>query len=174
VTERPGNSRTDPIGDFQHWLVRSGAREVGRGVRGRIRAALGLSDSKADVWESATTTPPPGEAPECAWCPVCRAARLLRETRPGVGSQVAAAGEVLAAVVQDAVSAVEAALAATGRAAAADNRAGTAWPADGGDVSADGNGAAGEEPGQQDRERGDEPGADEPPEGSPHEPDDRG
>jgi hypothetical protein len=129
VTERPGSSGTDPIGEFQQWLVRSGAREVSRGLRGRVRSALGLSDSKMDVWESATTTPPPGEAPECAWCPVCRAARLLRETGPGVGSQVAAAGEVLASVVQDAVSAVEAALAATGRAAAQDGARAT-WSAD--------------------------------------------
>lgn len=127
MTERPGGSGTDPIGEFQQWLVRSGAREVGRGVRGRIRSALGLSDAKADVWESATTTPP-GEAPECAWCPVCRAARLLRETGPGVGSQVAAAGEVLASVVQDAVSTVEAALAATGR-AAEEQHARSAWSA---------------------------------------------
>jgi hypothetical protein len=128
VTGRPGGSGTDPIGEFQQWLVRSGAREVGRGLRGRIRATLGLSDTRADVWERATTGPPPGEAPECAWCPVCRAARLLRESGPGVGSQVAAAGEALAVVVQDAVSAVEAALAAAGRAGAAAEHAEHAGP----------------------------------------------
>jgi hypothetical protein len=139
VTERPGGSGTDPIGEFQQWLVRSGAREVGRGLRSRVRDTLGLSDTRADVWERATTSPPPGEAPECAWCPICRAARLLRESGPGVGSQVAAAGEALAAVVQDAVSAVEAALAAAGRETAEHaEHAGPGPAADAGDAVAGG------------------------------------
>ena len=117
MTQEPSRSGQDPIGDFQRWLVRSGARSVSREVSGQIRAMLGRSGRPADVWERATA-PPADEAPECAWCPVCRAARVLRESGPGVGSQMAAASEAMTVLVHDALSVFESALAATGRAAA--------------------------------------------------------
>jgi len=124
VTE-PRGSGTDPIGDFQRWLVRSGARSMSRELSGHIAGAFGLGGKSGDVWETATA-PPAGEAPECAWCPVCRAARLLRVSGPGLASHVAAASDTLAGLVQDAASVVESALAAAGRRPGSDRPAG-AW-----------------------------------------------
>ena len=118
MTQEPSRSGQDPIGDFQRWLVRSGARSVSREVSDQIRSMLGRSAGPADVWSKATA-PPADEAPECAWCPICRAARVLRESGPGVGSQVAAAGGAVGGLARDAVSVVESALTATGRAAKA-------------------------------------------------------
>jgi hypothetical protein len=116
VTQEPSRSGQDPIGDFQRWLVRSGARSVSREFNDQIRSMLGVGGGPADVWARATA-PPADEAPECAWCPICRAARVLRETGPGVSSQMAAAGEAVGVLARDAMSVVESALAATGRAA---------------------------------------------------------
>jgi hypothetical protein len=133
MTQEPSRSGQDPIGDFQRWLVRSGARSVSREVSDQIRSMLGHSAGPADVWTRATA-PPADEAPECAWCPICRAARVLRESGPGVGSQMAAAGGAVGALARDAVSVVESALAATGRAAKAGTGQG---PAPSGSVWAD-------------------------------------
>jgi hypothetical protein len=118
VTQEPSRSGQDPIGDFQRWIVRSGARSVSREVSDQIRSALGVGGGPADVWAKATT-PPADEAPECAWCPVCRAARVLRESGPGVSSQMSAAGEAMGTLARDAMSVFESALAASGRAARA-------------------------------------------------------
>jgi hypothetical protein len=117
VTQQPSGSGPDLIGEFQRWLIRSSARGVGRQVTGQIRSALGQNQkqqSTGDVWETATTEPP-DEAPECAWCPLCRAARLLRESKPGRDTRVTAVSDALGTVVQDAFSVLEAALATTGR-----------------------------------------------------------
>ncbi|MBO0809655.1 MAG: hypothetical protein J2P32_15275, partial [Actinobacteria bacterium] len=113
MTQQPRGSGPDPVGDFQRWLMRSGAREIS----GQIASTLGLggqSGKRGDVWENATA-PPPHEPPECAWCPWCRAARSLRESGPGLASHAAAAGEALAGLVQDAMSAVESVLASQAR-----------------------------------------------------------
>src|SRR5215468_10998537 len=103
---------------------------MGRQVSGQIRAALGRNQQPTgDVWETATTEPP-DEAPECAWCPLCRAARLLRETKPGRDTRVTAVSDALGTVVQDAFNVLDAALATTGRAASGDGRrSGSAGPA---------------------------------------------
>lgn len=159
MTQQPGRSGQDLIGDFQRWLVRSGARGVSREVSGQLRSMLGRGQGPVDVWERATT--PGDEAPECAWCPVCRAARVLRESGPGVTSQVTAVGDVVSALVQDTVSVFEAALAATGKtdrpdAESGGETSGTAWTG----VMV------------QDPEEG--PESTGPPGGPPHEPDDRG
>jgi hypothetical protein len=77
---------------------------------------LGVGGAPADVWAKATV---PAEAPECAWCPICRAARVLRESGSGVSSQMSAAGEAVGVLARDAMSVFESALAATGRAARA-------------------------------------------------------
>jgi hypothetical protein len=111
VTERQPGS--DPIGELQRWLVRSGARSVSRQLGDQVRTALGGSNSKhGDVWESATAD---HEAPECQWCPICRARRKLRESGPGLSSSFAAAGDAVSVVLQDAAAAFEAAVAAAGR-----------------------------------------------------------
>jgi hypothetical protein len=113
VTER--DSQPDPVGDLQRWLMRSGARGLSKDLTGQIRRVLGQDapgGRSSDVWDTATTRPA-DEAPECAWCPFCRAARMLRHSREpggGVGTYVAGASDALAAVVQEAYSAFEAAM----------------------------------------------------------------
>jgi hypothetical protein len=172
VTQQPGRSGQDPIGDFQRWLVRSGARSVSREVGGQLRSMLGYRGRSADVWETATMHT--DEAPECAWCPVCRAARVLRESGPGVTSQMAAVGDVVSALAQDTMSVFEAALAATGRAARSaatepgQGTSGTVWAdaADAADV-ADVADVTAQDPEEEPESAG-------APEGPPHEPDDRG
>jgi hypothetical protein len=111
VTQQPRQPGTDLISDLQRWLMRSGARGVSRELSGQFRSAFGRGEGSGDVWESATTEPH-GVAPECAWCPVCRAARRLNESGPGLASHVAAASDVLSTVVQDAMSVFESAMAA--------------------------------------------------------------
>ena len=108
---RPQGS--DPVGDFQRWLMRSGARGFGREMRGNIRKTFGSGQaSREDVWESATNEPEGGgEPPECEWCPLCRAARKMRDSGPGLGSHLSSAGGLFASVLQDAVSAFEAVVA---------------------------------------------------------------
>jgi hypothetical protein len=120
---QPGGSGNDLIGDFQRWLLRAGARGMSRELTDQVRAALGKTQQQTsgDVWKTATTEPAPGEAPECAWCPLCRAARLVREAKPTRDTRVAAVGDALTTVVQDAVSVLEAALAATSRGGATAN-----------------------------------------------------
>jgi hypothetical protein len=110
VTEQPKQPGSDPIGELQRWLVRSGARSVTRELRGQIRTVFG-GDRRGDVWESATSAHS-DEGPECAWCPHCRARRMLRESGPGIASQVAAAADTVTVVMQDALAAFEAAMAA--------------------------------------------------------------
>jgi hypothetical protein len=90
---------------------------VSRGVGDQVRTVFGGGRTSSDVWETATA-PTPEEPPECAWCPICRAARMMRGSGPGLASHMAAAGDTLATVVLEAVSTVEAALAAAQRAAA--------------------------------------------------------
>jgi hypothetical protein len=186
---QPSGSGNDLIGDFQRWLLRAGARGMSRELADQVRTALGKNQTPpGNVWETATTEPAPGEAPECAWCPLCRAARLVREAKPTRDTRVAAVGDALTTVVQDAVSVLEAALAATGRGGAADGRgpgtrgfpaAGSAAQAARADTEAPaapeaaadsaGLGVNGEA-----APAADEQAAAEPPEETPHEPDDRG
>jgi hypothetical protein len=179
---QPGGSG-DLIGDFQRWLLRSGARGMSRELADQVRAALGKNQSTGDVWEAATTQPVPADAPECAWCPLCRAARIVREAKPGRDKRVAAVGDALTTVVQDAVSVLEAALAATGRSAGGNGRTDAAGPGTrgypaagtGGQAPAAGTGGqAAASPDGPAAPGADAPSAPESPEESPHEPDDRG
>ncbi|HEY3733237.1 MAG TPA: hypothetical protein VGL63_04915 [Streptosporangiaceae bacterium] len=108
-----GSSGSDPIGDLQRWLMRRSARGFGNQLRDQARRTIGGGSKRAgDVWEVATAEPLPGEAPECAWCPVCRAARKFRDSGPGLASHVAGAGDALFSVAQDTLAAFEATLAA--------------------------------------------------------------
>jgi hypothetical protein len=111
VTER--DTGPDPLGDLQRWLMRTGARSVTKEMTGSVRRALGQDRPAADVWDTATNVPI-DEAPECAWCPVCRAARRMRErqggTGSGLGSTLTGASDALASVVQEAYSAFESAM----------------------------------------------------------------
>jgi hypothetical protein len=106
------NGGTDITGDIQRWLIRSGARNMRRELTGQFRRTFNRAEQD-NVWGVATTEPPPGtpgEAPECAWCPVCRAARRIRESRPSVGGQLAGAGDAVASAVQEALSAFDTAV----------------------------------------------------------------
>jgi len=119
----------DLTGDIQRWLIRSGARSMRRELGEQFRKAWtgqrAEPTNPADVWNTATTEPPPelSEAPECAWCPVCRAARRIRESGPGLGGQLAGAGDAVAAAVQEALSAFDSVLSARPRAEPADRPA---------------------------------------------------
>jgi hypothetical protein len=137
VTDNTRSSGSDPIGDFQRWLMRSSARSLSRELKGQARRTFG-GGSDRDVWEAATAEPIPDEAPECAWCPVCRAARRLRQSGPGLASHVAGAGDALLTVAQDTLCAFEATMSArppepgrepqAGPPRHAASSAGTGWP----------------------------------------------
>ncbi len=108
------DSGTDPVGDFQRWLMRAGARSIGVGVADRVKSTLGGGDAKhADVWDTATTEAPGGEPPECQWCPICRAARRYRDaggTGAAPGSPLVGMGDTLAGFTRDAFGLFEAAM----------------------------------------------------------------
>jgi hypothetical protein len=115
----------DPIGDFQRWLMKAGARSLSREVAGKVKSTLGSSGGDrgkhASVWETATTEPPGNEPPECQWCPICRAARRYRDSGGGatvdLGSQLAGVSDALAGFTRDAFSLFESAMRAQQRAA---------------------------------------------------------
>jgi hypothetical protein len=121
---------SDPIRDLQRWLMKAGARSLGRDVADRVRSTAGGGRGRgkqANVWETATTEPPGDEPPECLWCPICRAARRYREsgaTGAGLSGQLAGVGDTLAGFTRDAFGIVEAAMRASQR------PAGTGKPAD--------------------------------------------
>lgn len=164
----------DPIGDFQRWLMKAGARSVSRDIADKVKSTVGgggRGGKHADVWETATSEPPGDEPPECQWCPICRAARRYRDSGGGattdIGSQLAGVSDALAGLTRDAFSLFEAAMRQQQRppgrpgppGSGSDHRTviigpGIAWPAA---VHAeDEDGEAADEGG--DREEGGEPG----------------
>jgi hypothetical protein len=107
---RESGPGSDLLSDFQRWLLRSSAKNVRNQITGQVRKTLGSGRSEpGDVWDSATTEIPPevGESPECQWCPICRAARRIRETNPGLGDHLSTAGDVVGAAVSEALSALD-------------------------------------------------------------------
>jgi hypothetical protein len=129
-TEQPGKGRqgadrsrqsppprADLIGDLNRWLIRQGAKNVRKEIGGQVRRTFGGGRSATtDVWDTVTNEIPPveGEAPECQWCPICRAARRMRDSGPGIGGQLSGAGEAVASAVQDAFNALDGLLSKTG------------------------------------------------------------
>jgi hypothetical protein len=116
MSTEPGS---DPIGDFQRWMMRAGAKSIGRDVAGRVRSTLGGGGraKNTDVWDTATTEELTDEPPECQWCPICRAARRYRDsggTGPAPG-QFAGVGDTLAGLTRDAFSLFDSALRASQR-----------------------------------------------------------
>jgi hypothetical protein len=112
-----GEQGIDLLGDLQRWLIRSSAKNMRRELEDQVRRTIGgQRQDRADVWDVATTESPPeaGEPPECQWCPICRAARRMRESRPGLAGQLSGAGDTVAAAVQDAISALDSLLKAGG------------------------------------------------------------
>jgi hypothetical protein len=115
-SRRPDASGGDLLTDLQRWLIRSGARSMRHEIEGKVRRSLGGGRAQpGDVWGTATTEPPPdaGQSPECLWCPICRAARRMRESGPGLGSQLSGASDVVAAAVQDAIVTLDTVLSRT-------------------------------------------------------------
>ena len=114
MSTQPGNDRSDPVGDFQRWLMKAGAKSIGREVAGRVKSTLGggsRAKQTEDVWDTATTETLTEEPPECQWCPICRAARRYRDsggTAPG--GQFPGVGDTLAGLTRDAFSLFDAAL----------------------------------------------------------------
>lgn len=144
---------SDPIGDLQRWLMKAGARSLGRDVADRVRSTAGGGRGKtSNVWETATTEPPGDEPPECQWCPICRAARRYRDsggTSAGVTSQLAGLGDTLAGFTRDAFGIFESAMRATQRPPGAP--AGTTRPGDEDGTANENADAEGSEGGSDDR-----------------------
>jgi hypothetical protein len=77
----------------------------------RRRLSGGRASGSGDVWSEATSEAW-GEhiatgAPECRYCPVCRAIAASRTSGPDIVSHVMSAGESLYAAVRDAVAGFE-------------------------------------------------------------------
>jgi hypothetical protein len=120
-SRRSSSTGGDLLTDLQRWMIRSGAKSMRREIEGQVRRTLGSGRAEPeDVWGTATTEVPPdvGESPECAWCPICRAARRMRDSGPGLGSQVSGASKGVAAYVQDAIVAFDTVLSRTAAAPA--------------------------------------------------------
>lgn len=110
---RPEQLGSELLSGVQRWLIKSSARTMRREIEGQVRKTLTGSREErggADAWSTATTEPPPGtgEAPECAWCPICQAARRMREPGPGgLGSRFSGVSEAVSAAVQDAMGVLD-------------------------------------------------------------------
>jgi hypothetical protein len=104
------------LSDFQRWLIRSSARNMRKEIGGQVRRTLGGRTEHGDVWDAATTEIPPevGESPECQWCPICRAARAMRESNPSLSDHLSTAGDVVASAVQEALKAFDSVLTRSG------------------------------------------------------------
>jgi hypothetical protein len=125
MSTEPGS---DPMGDFQRWLMRTGAKSIGKDVASRVKSTLGGGGAKqGDVWDTATTEELTDEPPECQWCPICRAARKYRDTGGStatLGGQFAGVGDTLAGLTRDAFGLFDAAMRASQRPADAPRTAG--------------------------------------------------
>jgi hypothetical protein len=110
---RPGSSSrsnrgSDPVADFQRWLMKAGARSMANQVAGQVKRTLGAEKRQSgDVWDTATNELPPNEPPECQWCPICQAARAARTSGPGLGTMLQDASGALAGLAQGAFSVFE-------------------------------------------------------------------
>ena len=150
-SRRSAQSGGDVIGDLQRWLLRSGAKSVRREIEGQVRRTFngGGRGQREDIWGTATTEPPPGvgESPECLWCPICRAARRMRDSGPGLGSQISSAPSVVASAVQDAIVAFDSVLSRSAPATGQDRPADTPPASDPADSASDEAEGSRDEPG---------------------------
>jgi hypothetical protein len=100
------------LDDLQRRLAIAGARGLGQQVAGQFGRTV-RGGGRQDVWETATTEPvdaSAGNAPECAWCPVCRAIRMARDSNPDMAGRVGETAGALMSAAHDVVAAVDAAL----------------------------------------------------------------
>ena len=142
AADRQGKGSVDVFGDLQRWFIRQSAKNMRNQIGGQVRRTLGGGREHSDVWDTATNEIPPevGESPECQWCPICRAARRMRDAGPGIGGQLSGASDVVASAVQDAIGALDSLLgkagAGTGRDSAARDTGPSQSPPAGGTGSA--------------------------------------
>jgi hypothetical protein len=104
------------LSDFQRWLLRSSAKSMRKEITGQVRRTFGGGRAdRADVWDTVTNEIPPevGESPECQWCPICRAARRMRESSPGLGDHLSTAGDMVSSAVSEALKSVDTVLSRT-------------------------------------------------------------
>lgn len=102
------------LDDLEERLVRAGARGIGQQLAGQVGRAFGrgpgsASHGRGDVWDVATHEDERAadEPPECAWCPLCRAIRLSRQSGPGLAGHVSGAADALATAAQDALNVLD-------------------------------------------------------------------
>jgi len=105
----------DAASEIQRWLIKTSARNMRDELGGQVKKALrGPERKTGDSWATATTEPPNAadEAPECAWCPVCRAARRIAQARSGAdarsgGPRITDAADVMAGAMRDALAGID-------------------------------------------------------------------
>jgi hypothetical protein len=99
------------LDDLEERLVRAGTRGIGQQLAGQVGRALGghHDSGQGDVWDTATHEDERagGEPPECAWCPLCRAIRLSRQSGPGLAGHMSGAADTLATAAQDALTVLD-------------------------------------------------------------------
>jgi hypothetical protein len=100
--------------EIQRWLIRTSARNMRDELGGQVKKAFrGSGESADDAWATATTESPHAadEPPECAWCPFCRAARLIAHARTGAdsrsGPRLSDAADMLAGAMRDALAGLD-------------------------------------------------------------------
>jgi hypothetical protein len=100
--------------EIQRWLIRTSARNMRDELGDQVKKAFrGSGEDQGDTWATATTEPPDAadEAPECAWCPLCRAARLIAQGRSGAqsrgGPRLSDAADTVAGAVRDAFASLD-------------------------------------------------------------------
>jgi len=100
--------------EIQRWLIRTSARNMRDELGGQVKKAFrGSGEGSADAWATATTESPHAseEPPECAWCPFCRAARLIAHARTGAeshgGPRVSDAADMLSRAMRDALAGLD-------------------------------------------------------------------
>ena len=126
----------DMANEVQRWLIRQSARNMRDEFSDQMKKALrGPAPSQPeDIWATATTEPPDAasQPPECAWCPICRAARRMAQAQisgqtggsskgagsgpgaggvgAGVGSTLAGATDAIVGAARDALTGLDAIL----------------------------------------------------------------
>jgi hypothetical protein len=100
--------------EIQRWLIRTSARNMRDELGDQVKKAFRRSgEDAADAWATATTESPHAadEPPECAWCPLCRAARLIAHARTGAdsrgGPRLSDAADVVAGAMRDAFAGLD-------------------------------------------------------------------
>jgi outer membrane biosynthesis protein TonB len=106
--------------EVQRWLIRTSAKTMRDELGGQVKKAFRGQEppSADDVWSTVTTEPPSavGEAPECAWCPVCRAARRLAQARIAAGTDgrsgaaTSDLGDVVTGAIRDVLGGIDSVL----------------------------------------------------------------